>query len=213
MSGDIIDIIRAIVRDELATLALGDIAIVTSVFPHSGKDDGNNYECNVKLRESDLELRRVPIATPHIGMVSAPRVDDLVLVSYVGADPNRPIVVGRLYSNKANPPLHEAGEWRVEAPFQGQTSVAVDKEESVVVTAGKTIVTIRKDGAVELAGEQDLKIEVKGNATVKCGDCTIDASGTIELGTGGDPVITEGSHKCYFSGSPLVGSGSVKAKG
>lgn len=213
MTGDIVEIIRKIVRDELKSVALGDIAVVTSVFPHTGEGDENNYECSVKLREGDLELRRVPMATPHVGMVSTPNVGDLVLVTYVRGDGNRPVVVGRLYSDESNPPLHEENEWRVEAPYQGDTSIAIDKEESVVISAGKTIVTVRKDGSIEVTGKEDLKIDVDGNVELSCGDCKIDASGDVELGTGGDPVITEGSHRCYFTGEALVGSTSVKAKG
>ncbi len=213
MSGDIVNIIRTIVRDELKSVRLGDIALVTSVFPHTGEDDGNNYECNVKLREGELELRKVPIATSHIGMVSAPRVNDLVLVSYVGGDANRPIVVGRLYSDEANPPLHEENEWRVESPYQGEASVAIDKDQSIVITAGKNVVTVKKDDVIEIVGEADLKIEVKGNVELKCADCKIDASGNIDLGDGGAGVITDQSHKCYFTGAPLVGSQTVKAKG
>ena len=205
--------IRAIVRDELASLRLPDLAVVTSVFAHTGDDDGHNHECNVQLREGTLELRKVPIATPHVGMVSAPAVGDLVLIAYVGGDPNRAIVVGRLYSEKAGPPKHETNEWRVESPLKGTSSIAIDKDESVVVSAGKTIVTVRKDGAVEVAGEADLKIEVKGKVVLKCTDCTIDASGNVDLGKDGAGVITEQSHKCYFTGKALVPSKTVKAKG
>ena len=205
--------IRAIVRDELAALRLPDIAVVTSVFAHTGDDDGHNHECNVQLREGSLELRKVPIATPHVGMVSAPQVGDLVLLAYVGGDPNRAVVVGRLYSEKANPPKHEENEWRVESPLAGASSIAIDKDESVVVTAGKTIVTVKKDGDIEVAGEADLKIDVKGKVQLKCTDCKIDASGNIDLGDGGAGVITEASHKCYFTGKALVPSKTVKAKG
>ena len=80
---DPIDIIRAVVRDELRSLRLGELAVVTSVFPHTGADDGNNHECTVQLREGGLELRKVPIATPHVGMASAPQVGDLVLLCQV----------------------------------------------------------------------------------------------------------------------------------
>jgi len=205
--------IRAIVRDELAALRLPDLAVVTSVFAHSGDDDGHNHECNVQLREGSLEMRKVPIATPHVGMVSAPQVGDLVLLAYVGGDPNRAVVVGRLYSEKANPPKHEENEWRIESPLAGASSIAITQDESVVVTAGKTVVTVKKDGAVEVAGEADLTIEVKGKVQLKCTDCKIDASGNIDLGDGGAGVITEASHKCYFTGKALVPSKTVKAKG
>lgn len=209
---DLVDIIRAIVRDELATLRLGDLGVVTSVFAHA-EDDTHNYECSVQLRESDLELRKVPMTTPHVGMVSTPRVGDLVLVSYVGGDPNRPIVVGRLYSDEANPPEHAEDELVLQAPYDDETSIKIDAEQSVIVTTGKNVITVEKDGDVSIAGEADLKISVSGNVELECEDCTLDASGTINLGTGGDPVITEGSHKCYYSGAPLVGVPKVKAKG
>lgn len=209
---DLVTIIRAIVRDELKALRLGDIGVVTSNFPHADGDE-HNHECNVRLREGELELRHVPIATPHLGMVSAPKVGDLVLVSYVGGDANRPIVVGRLYSADNNPPVHEADEWRVESPLTGKTSIAIDKDQSVVVTAGETIVTVKQGDSVEIKSPKDLKVEVDGNVDIKCKDAKIDASGNIDLGTGGGGVITDKTHKCYFTGAPLVGSPTVKAKG
>lgn len=209
---DPIDIIRAVVRDELRALRLGDLAVVTSVFPHSGEDDGHNHECSVKLREGGLELRKVPIATPHVGMVSPPRVGDLVLLSYVGGDPSRAIVVGRLYSEKINPPLHKEDEWHAYAKADGVSSFSIDADESCVLTAGKTIITVKKDGNIEILGEADLSIETKGAISIKCTDFTVDASGNVDLGKDGAGVITEKSHKCYFTGKALVPSGTVKAK-
>lgn len=210
---DPVSIIRAIVRDELAALRLPDIAVVSSAFPHTADNDKHNYECSVKLRESGLELRKVPIATPHIGMAGAPQPGELVVVGYVAGDPNNPVILGRLYSEKATPPKHEAKEWWLTAPLGGTTSIAIDKDESVVLTAGKTVVTLAKDGNVEVKGEADLTVEVKGKVEVKCSDCKIDASGNIDLGDGGAGVITEKSHKCYFTGKALVPSQTVKAKG
>lgn len=209
---DLMHILRAVIREELKALRLGDIAVVTATMPHADGDD-HNYECNVKLRELDLELRNVPIATPHIGMVSAPREGDLVLLSYVGGDPNRPVVVGRLYSDEAGPPVHAADEWRVETPLAGKTSLAIDKDQSVVITAGKNVITIKQDDIIEISGEADLKLEVKGDVNIKCSNAKIDASGDIDLGAGGGGVITDKTHKCYFTGAPLVGSPTVKAKG
>ncbi len=216
---DVMTILRAVVRDELKTLHLGELAVVTKVYPHADGDE-NNYDCDAKLRESDLELKRVPIATPHVGMVSAPAVGDLVLVTFVAGDANRPVVVGRLYSDESNPPVHEKEEWRVESPLGGVSSLAIDKEGSLVVTAGKTVVTIKKDGPVEIRGETDLavqfkgdaKIQVDGNTELKTTDCKVDASGKVELGSGGGGVITTKSHKCYITGAPLVGSQNVTAK-
>ena len=141
------------------------------------------------------------------------REGDLVYVSYVGGDPNRPVIVGRLYSDKASPPIHAEGEWRVESPLAGEASLMIDKDQSIVLTAGKNIITIKKDDVIEIAGEADLKIEIKGDVNLKCQNAKIDASGDIDLGEGGGGVITDKTHKCYFTGAPLVGSIKVKAKG
>lgn len=209
---DLVTIIRAIVQDELKSLCLGDIGVVTSSFPHKAGDD-HNYECSLRLREGELELRRVPVATPHVGMVSAPEVGDLVLVSYVGGDPNRPIVVGRLYSDKRNPPEHAPGEWRVESPLKAKTAIAINRDAAVEITAGDTHVTVHPDGNIELASPADLSVKVDGNVSLTCSDCTINTSGNIDLGSDGGGIITTKSHKCYYSGAPLVGSLTVKAKG
>lgn len=208
----LVSILRALIQDELKSLRLGDLAVVTAAAPHAEGDD-YNHECDVKLREGTLELKKVPIATPHGGMVSAPQVNDLVLISYVGGDPNRPIIIGRLYDDQHRPPVHKADEWRVESP-PGGSSIAIDAEGSVVIKAGtKTVLTMMKDGNVTVDGGEDLKLDVKGNVKLTCKDCTVNASGSINLGEGGSGVITATSHNCYYTGAPLKPSLTVKAKG
>jgi len=209
---DLVATLRAIVRDELRSVRLGDLAVVSAIAPHASASDTNNHACTVKLRESGLELARVPIATQHVGLVSAPRVGDLVLVSYVNGDPNRPIVAGRLYTDATRPPVHDEGELCLEAPPGGKTRLAIAGNGDVVIAAGETKITVHQDGSIEITGNQDLAIKVKGNVALTCTDCTIDASGDVALGSGGSGVITQDSHKCYFTGAPLVGSATVKAK-
>lgn len=217
---DLFQILRAIVRDELRAARHGDTAVVVATAPHK-EGDANNHQCDVKLRHGELTLEKVPIATPHVGMVSAPRVGDVVLVTYVDGDPNRPVITGRLYSDEAPPPVHEDDELWLSMPPEHKTQIALKKDGSVLVAAGKTSVKIALDGAVEITGDKDLEVTLKGDARLKaegkvevtCTDARLHASGNIELGEGGDGVITTGSHKCYFTGKALVGSASVKAKG
>lgn len=209
---DLIHILRAVVRDELRSLRLGDIGVVTAAPAHA-EGDLHRHECNVRLREAELELREVPIATPHLGMVSAPVEGDLVLISYVGGDPHRPIIVGRLHSEGREPPVHASGEWRVEAPLGGESSLAIDKDGAVVIRAGESEVIVRRSGAIEIKAAGALTLKVDGDVDLTCTDCKISASGGVQLGEGGGGVITTQSHKCYFTGAPLVGSLSVKAKG
>ena len=40
-------------------LRLGELAVVTSVFPHTGADDGNNLECTVQLRDGLIYANEV----------------------------------------------------------------------------------------------------------------------------------------------------------
>jgi hypothetical protein len=43
---------------EAKKLYLMEMGIVTSIFPHSEESNKDNYECNVKLKNRDLELRK-----------------------------------------------------------------------------------------------------------------------------------------------------------
>ncbi|HND34668.1 MAG TPA: phage baseplate assembly protein V, partial [Myxococcota bacterium] len=162
---DLIPILRALIRDELQNLKLGEIGVVTAIFPHA-KGDTHNYECSLKLRDGDLELRKVPMCTPHIGMSSTPRIGDLVLVTYINGDTNNPVVIGRLYSDTSPPPDHEEKAWHVQSPYQDQTHMTLAADGAVKLAAGKTTLTMKKDGIIEINGEAALEIKVSGDATV-----------------------------------------------
>lgn len=217
---DLFQIFRAMLRDELRALRTGDTAVVTATAPHAD-GDAHNHECDVALRHGGLALTRVPIATPHVGMVSPPRVGDVVLVTYVDGDPDRPVISGRLYSDVAPPPVHADGELWLSMPPEHRTQIGFKADGSLLLAAGKTTIAVALDGAVTLTGEADLQLTIKGDAKIKadgavelaCADARIKASGNIDLGDGGDGVITTGSHKCYITGKALVGSATVKAKG
>jgi hypothetical protein len=87
-----------------------EIGIVNEVFPHSEAKDKANYQCNLTLRDSSVFLKEVPVATQHIGLTSIPKVGDLVLVSFLNGDLNRPVVTGTLYHSKGIAPLNAEGE-------------------------------------------------------------------------------------------------------
>ena len=58
----VLGLIQKLVRQELARLHVGELGVVTSVFPHADGGDRDNYECNVELKNSGLELRKVPVS-------------------------------------------------------------------------------------------------------------------------------------------------------
>ncbi|HDJ89602.1 MAG TPA: hypothetical protein ENG40_02795, partial [Thermoprotei archaeon] len=65
-----IEVLDALILKRLRELKILELGVVTSVFPHSDSNDKDNYECNLMLlgEGEGVELRRVPIATQHIGL-------------------------------------------------------------------------------------------------------------------------------------------------
>jgi phage baseplate assembly protein gpV len=145
-----IEIIKKIVEEEMKKLHIAEIGEVTSIFPHSSDGDKDNYECNVKLKNRDLELRRVPVATQHIGLANIPNVGDLVLLTFLNGDINAPIIIGRLYTSEDRPPVNKEKEIiyipkypknsnlrRIHLEFPGGTALSISDGE-IILKAGKT---------------------------------------------------------------------------
>src|SRR5712691_5092594 len=73
----IVSTIQEIVRHELRQVRIAELGLVEDVFPHSGNGDSDNYGCDVRLKNSGLLLKRVPIAIGHIGTAAIPNKGDL----------------------------------------------------------------------------------------------------------------------------------------
>lgn len=103
----LLEIVRNVVRQELAQQRGSLLGVVTQVLPHTDAEDDFNYEADVKLKQEDLELKNVPIAINHVGVATPPRVGDLVLVQCINGDLNQPVITGRFYHADERPPLHQ----------------------------------------------------------------------------------------------------------
>jgi hypothetical protein len=119
----IIEAIQTVVREEIKKIHIMDLGVITSVFPHSSEGDKDNYECNVRIRDKDVELRKVPVATQHIGLSNMLHVNDLVLVSFINGDVNSPIIIGRLYNDEDRPPLSKMEEIVYKPAYTKNTSL------------------------------------------------------------------------------------------
>lgn len=114
------EMIRKIAEREVEKLHLLEYGRVESVNVHSSEDDKMGYTCGILLvgRSTDdgdmLKLENVPIVTSLMGMVDLPRIDDLVLVSYINGDFELPVIIGRLYSREKLPPIVEEGQYLME---------------------------------------------------------------------------------------------------
>ena len=204
MSG-IVEIIQRIVKDELSRMYIAEIGEVTSIYPHSGEGDKENYECNVQLKNRDLELRGVPVATQHIGLAHIPKVDDLVLLNFLNGDINAPIIVGRLYNDADRPPVSQGEEVVYIPPYSEDSDLRrVHMElpsglllqvtdDFVDVKAGGTQVKINRDGDVyinsannvQITGAEDMEIKAK-NLKIE----TEEAFG-LTVGKAADISVTE----------------------
>lgn len=174
----VIAIMKDIAAREAAKIYTTELGVVTAVFPHADEGDKDNYACSVKLKNrDDLELRQVPVATPHIGWANIPNVGDLVVLTFIGGDLNAPVIIGRLYNDEDRPPKNDKDQ------------VVFGAMESVIITTKKgTKIEIDSDGNVTIdAGDGDVVINGGTKGAAREGDeveVTIQAGTYIEKVTG-----------------------------
>ena len=195
MTQTLFDSIKRIVEDELRSIRTAELGIVQEQHP----SDPGNYACTVVLRDSQLVLREVPVATPRIGSVAIPAVGELVLVQFVGGDINAPVIVGRLYNDEDRPPENEDGRAVLHLPLGAADDEAVHVElrsgeaRELTLAFGKgltlslrdddPVVEIDADGkaAVTIARGGTVSIESSGKLELKASEITIEAQGKLTL--------------------------------
>lgn len=209
-----VETLQAIVRQELARLRITELGVVEALYPHEAADDKDNYGCDVKLKGSGLLLKRVPVATGHVGTAAVPNVGDLVLLAFDRGDVNQPLVIGRLYNDEDRPPLNRADEVIFRLPLaepEDQTikaAVRNHQDESparrIEVEMPPKITLLVDDGSVTAtAGKTELKLDQPGGSggtvTVVAGstritldqdgDVTVEAAGSMSLSARGDLTL------------------------
>ena len=212
----ILELVRRVVEQEMAQTRSSLLGVVSTVFPHTSKDDANNYEVNVKLKYEDLELRRVPLAVSHVGVAAPPRTGDLVLVQFIDGDLNQPVVTGRFYHADERPPLHNENEILFEQRvsntlnhlrFASDGSIFLQRDVTKPEdnSAAKTSIHIDgKSGDLTITVKDKIKLSLKadGSAEFKCDKLTV--SGNVEID--GDLVVSSSSGKTTISGNTIGGS-------
>lgn len=203
MTFSLFETIRRIVREEMKSIRTAEIAVVQEQHPHAADSDTDNYACTVRLRNSDIVLKHVPVATPRIGSASIPSVGDMVLVQFIGGDINAPVITGSLYNDEDRPPVNDDGQSILHLPLGAADGDAVhielhtgDRREVVIKLGTGLAINVRDDDpVVELdvdGGKATLKIdrdgavtlESQGKIEMKAGDFAIEAQNELSL-TGG----------------------------
>lgn len=202
----IISTLQEIIRQELRSVRVTELGIVEAVYSHSAASDNDNYGCDVRLKNSGLLLKRVPVATGHVGTAAIPYVGDLVLLAFDKGDVNQPIIIGRLYHEDARSPLNnsdevifrlplaEADEKTLKAAIRNIASN--DSPREILVEMAPKITLHITDGTVRaVAGKTEMKLNQPGGSggtvTVMAGrtkitmnqdgDLTIEAAGAMTL--------------------------------
>ncbi len=196
MTHDVVDLIQAVVRDSLRSFRTSELGIVTQVHAHASGSDKNNYECDVQLRDSGLELKRVPVCTQRVGAVAMPNKDDLVLVHYLDGDMQSAVIGGRLYNDKdrspqadefecvyISPDSAKSGVRRLYLEFPNGNKLLID-DDKLQLEMGRTKLTVNHDGAVEIQSNDK-------NITLK----DTNGSNQIDIDPGGGQIKVQGQMK------------------
>lgn len=184
---DLVAMLRAIVRHELAALALPRSGVVEAVHGKGSDAEPGNFECDVALHGGDAVLHRVPIATGHIGSVDPLRPGELVLVQFLQGDANRPVVVGRLYGDETRVPDHAPGEMLLRLPPEGggiDCSLDPSAPAISLEVSGEMALSITPKTATVSSGEFELTLDVDGGAIT-----ATTGSATVTLGDDGSVAI------------------------
>lgn len=202
----IVNTIQEIIRQEMRSLRVADLGLVEEVYPHRGENDVDNYGCDVRLKNSGLLLKRVPVAIGHIGTVAIPNKGDLVLLVFDKGDVNQPLIIGRLYNEKQRPPLNNTDEVIFRLPLAAaddKTIKSAIRNHQSQSPARELIfemppkITVRvTDGTVRAtAGKTEMKLDQPGGSG---GTVTIFAGRTkITMNQDGD-VTVEGAADMTF---------------
>ena len=207
---DLIEILRAVIRDEMERRRAPELGIVTEVLARESESSDNNHQVKVRLRDSGVELQWVPVAVGRLGLSLLPQVGDLVLVVFVGGDLNSPVVVGSLYDAQVQPPVAKPAEVvyqptdaqdaslrRFHLELANGSTLTID-EDKLTVALGGTEVVINRDGDVAIKSAAKLSIQTQG-------DMSLEASGNMDLKAQGNVTVSGVS-------ATVEGQGSAKLK-
>lgn len=201
----IVESIKKIVEDEIRKLHLCEVGEITSVFPHSKDSDKDNYECNVRLKDKGVELRKVPVATSHIGLAHIPHVGDLVLLSFVNGDINAPIITGRLYNDEDRPPTTKMEEVVYQPPYKKDTKL---RRAHISLPDGTVTISAFDDRISAIAGKSSFSQNSAGEIGIRSTkDANAQSGSFIDIDNGKILCSSKGGGECTIN---LSESGDIK---
>jgi phage baseplate assembly protein gpV len=200
-----VELMRRVARQEMGTRRGPILGTVTAVYAHEAADDSANYEADVRLKHDGLELRKVPMAVPHVGVATPPRVGDLVLVQCLDGDLQQPLVTGRFYHEEERAPLFKEDDLLVEhrVPDGTINHLRFAADGTIFLQRDVTKPEDNSEFKTGLKIDPDGNIEIKTGdkvvITVEDGEVTVSCDGNVkvtcdELTVEGKMVVTDDVH-------------------
>lgn len=231
---DLVSLIQQIVRAEIRKHSPSAFGIVETV--HTPDAAGTvQYACDVRLQGSAAIYRQVPLCTGYLGHVAPPVVGDVVVLSFIGGDPDQPIIAGLVFSDAVQAPQVAQGQMLTRLPHDGADDARIDTAQSAgtngarawqvtlpsgpVLSLTDTAVTAALDGmtlALDAeAGEAKL---MTGGAVLTLtgqGDITLRGDGALTLEAGSDLTLKAGGRAVLDAGggAELAAAGTMDVKG
>jgi len=218
---ELIATLRALVRAEIARVRAPALGAVTRTYPKTGDDGKDNHQVDVKLIDSGVELPRVPVAVPRLGLSALPNVDDLVLIVFVNGDLNAPIAVGSVYDDTVHPPVAKDGEVVYMPPEDEDASVrrlhielknggklTLD-DDKLTVELGDTALVINKDGDVTIKAKGKVRLESESDLELVAGGA-LKLEATSDLTAKGSTATVEGQSSAKIKGASLTLAGNTQ---
>ncbi len=158
-----------------------------------------------------------PYASDGAGIQFLPEVDDEVIVAFLNADPNAPIIVGSLHNDKAKRPEIETEENKIK-------TIVTREKLKVIFDDEKKIITVETPGGHKLVMDDEQSSfsmeDMNGNAIVmdssgialtSDNDITLTATGKIEAEATMDATISGQNVTCEGQ-IGFTGSGGATAE-
>jgi len=196
----LLETIRQVVRQEMQRTRGSSLGVVQEEHNSDGE-----YACTIKMHDSDIVLKKVPVATTKMGMASIPAVGELVLVQFMNGDINRPVIVGSLYNDEDRAPEHGSAQAVCQVPLGGggvqlkasggdTPSLEIEIGSALVVTlqdddpvvaidvgSGSAMLQIDSDGSLAINGGMGMTIEAGTDLVLKGSNVEIEGSGQVTI--------------------------------
>ena len=205
----------ALARSQTVSRTYCELGRVVAVV--DGGDPDLPQSVDLRLKDSGLDLSKVPLATGGSGMGLLPRIGDTVLVLFPRGDPASAVAIGQVYTDLRRPPRFDKDEavWFFPGDMPDDADKAIELRLSVkdgrkvrIALGGSqdTSLTLT-DGKIEMAsGKVAMTFsESDSKLSVEVGDNRM----TLVNGTG---ITIEAGNKLTLKAREISIEGDTKVK-